>query len=200
MVQHARGEDLIEESLKSLEDEFGDRFVRIHRNCLVATDRVRRAAAHAGRACSPTLRDAPAAGSQPPLPAGAARAWSSRSEAHDPGTAAHRHPAERARALADRTRGGAPARAHPRPRRRAGADDHARRPDPRPAAGGRSAARACSSRNWRSRCCDGDADARRAFAEGRADDELDAGFVLAAILERDDPFDAFVRQPPRHAR
>ena len=26
----------IEESLKSLEDEFADRFVRIHRNCLVA--------------------------------------------------------------------------------------------------------------------------------------------------------------------
>ena len=36
VVHHARGEDLIEESLKSLEDEFGDRFVRIHRNCLVA--------------------------------------------------------------------------------------------------------------------------------------------------------------------
>lgn len=36
IVHHARGEDLIEESLKSLEDEFGDRFIRIHRNCLVA--------------------------------------------------------------------------------------------------------------------------------------------------------------------
>ena len=36
IVHHARGEDLIEESLKSLEDEFPDRFVRIHRNCLVA--------------------------------------------------------------------------------------------------------------------------------------------------------------------
>jgi two-component system response regulator AlgR len=36
VVHHARGEDLIEESLKSLEDEFGDRFLRIHRNCLVA--------------------------------------------------------------------------------------------------------------------------------------------------------------------
>ncbi|RYZ69686.1 MAG: response regulator transcription factor, partial [Lysobacteraceae bacterium] len=36
VVHHARGEDLIEESLKSLEDEFGPRFVRIHRNCLVA--------------------------------------------------------------------------------------------------------------------------------------------------------------------
>lgn len=36
VVHHARGEDLVEESLKSLEDEFGDRFLRIHRNCLVA--------------------------------------------------------------------------------------------------------------------------------------------------------------------
>ncbi len=36
VVHHARGEDLIEESLKSLEEEFVERFVRIHRNCLVA--------------------------------------------------------------------------------------------------------------------------------------------------------------------
>lgn len=36
VVHHARGEDLIEESLRSLEEEFGERFVRIHRNCLVA--------------------------------------------------------------------------------------------------------------------------------------------------------------------
>ena len=36
VVHHARGEDLIEESLKSLEHEFAERFVRIHRNCLVA--------------------------------------------------------------------------------------------------------------------------------------------------------------------
>ena len=36
VVHHARGEDLIEESLKALESEFGERFVRIHRNCLVA--------------------------------------------------------------------------------------------------------------------------------------------------------------------
>ncbi|MBB1087172.1 response regulator transcription factor [Lysobacter sp. SG-8] len=36
VVHHAHGEDLIEESLKSLEEEFGERFVRIHRNCLVA--------------------------------------------------------------------------------------------------------------------------------------------------------------------
>ena len=38
LVHHARGEDLIEESLKSLEQEFSDRFQRIHRNCLVAND------------------------------------------------------------------------------------------------------------------------------------------------------------------
>ena len=36
VVHHARGEDLIEESLKSLDEEFDGRFVRIHRNCLVA--------------------------------------------------------------------------------------------------------------------------------------------------------------------
>ena len=36
VVHHARGEDLIEEPLKALEEEFGDRFVRIHRNCRVA--------------------------------------------------------------------------------------------------------------------------------------------------------------------
>lgn len=36
VVHHARGEDLLEESLKSLEEEFAEHFVRIHRNCLVA--------------------------------------------------------------------------------------------------------------------------------------------------------------------
>ena len=36
VVHHTRGEDLIEESLKSLELEFSDTFLRIHRNCLVA--------------------------------------------------------------------------------------------------------------------------------------------------------------------
>jgi two-component system response regulator AlgR len=38
LVHHARGEDLIEESLKALELEFAERFQRIHRNCLVAND------------------------------------------------------------------------------------------------------------------------------------------------------------------
>lgn len=40
VVHHARGEDLIEESLKSLEAEFATRFIRIHRNCLVARDEI----------------------------------------------------------------------------------------------------------------------------------------------------------------
>jgi len=74
VVHHARGEDLIEESLKSLELEFGDRFIRIHRNCLVASDEfaeLRRAAdgqVHAvlrhddvalevSRRCLPALRE-----------------------------------------------------------------------------------------------------------------------------------------------
>ncbi|PJJ99735.1 DNA-binding response regulator [Lysobacteraceae bacterium NML03-0222] len=38
VVHHSGGEDLIEESLKSLEEEFGERFLRIHRNCLIARD------------------------------------------------------------------------------------------------------------------------------------------------------------------
>ena len=35
-VRHRHGEILLEESLKALEGEFGDRFLRIHRNALVA--------------------------------------------------------------------------------------------------------------------------------------------------------------------
>ena len=40
IVHHEGGEVLIEESLKLLEQEFNDQFVRIHRNCLVATERI----------------------------------------------------------------------------------------------------------------------------------------------------------------
>ena len=40
VVHHARGEDLIEESLKALESEFAERFVRIHRNCLVGRNEI----------------------------------------------------------------------------------------------------------------------------------------------------------------
>jgi two-component system response regulator AlgR len=35
-VRHAKGEDLIEDSMRSLEEEFGTAFVRIHRNALVS--------------------------------------------------------------------------------------------------------------------------------------------------------------------
>ncbi len=37
-VYHAEGEDLIEDSLKRLESAFPDRFIRVHRNALVARD------------------------------------------------------------------------------------------------------------------------------------------------------------------
>lgn len=74
VVHHDGGEVLIEESLKTLEEEFQGRFVRIHRNCLVAIDRITalersgdggtsalvRGAAHAlevSRRCLPTVRD-----------------------------------------------------------------------------------------------------------------------------------------------
>jgi len=41
-VDHDNGQDLIDDSLKSLEAEFGDRFVRIHRGALIAVDRIER--------------------------------------------------------------------------------------------------------------------------------------------------------------
>lgn len=40
VVHWTGGEVLIEESLRALEEEFGDLFVRIHRNCLLAVDRI----------------------------------------------------------------------------------------------------------------------------------------------------------------
>lgn len=40
-VRHTGGDDLIEDSLRNLEQEFGPRFTRIHRNTLVATSRLR---------------------------------------------------------------------------------------------------------------------------------------------------------------
>ena len=36
-VRHRQGEDLIEDSLRALEEEFGELFVRVHRNALVST-------------------------------------------------------------------------------------------------------------------------------------------------------------------
>jgi len=41
-VHHAHGQDLIDESLKSLETEFADDFVRIHRGAIVAVDKIER--------------------------------------------------------------------------------------------------------------------------------------------------------------
>jgi two-component system response regulator AlgR len=41
-LRHDHGEVLLDEPLKALEDEFGDRFVRIHRNALVARERIER--------------------------------------------------------------------------------------------------------------------------------------------------------------
>jgi two-component system response regulator AlgR len=41
-VDHDNGHDLIDDSLKSLEAEFGDRFVRIHRGALIAVARIDR--------------------------------------------------------------------------------------------------------------------------------------------------------------
>jgi two-component system response regulator AlgR len=40
-IRTAEREYLLEESLTKLEDEFGKRFVRVHRNCLVARDAIR---------------------------------------------------------------------------------------------------------------------------------------------------------------
>ena len=41
-VRHVHGDDLIDESLKLLAREFADRFIRIHRNALVALKRIER--------------------------------------------------------------------------------------------------------------------------------------------------------------
>jgi two-component system, LytTR family, response regulator AlgR len=47
-VKHLKGEDLIEDSLKTLEEEFSATFVRIHRNALVNTKYLERIARDAG--------------------------------------------------------------------------------------------------------------------------------------------------------
>ncbi|MDP2504589.1 MULTISPECIES: LytTR family DNA-binding domain-containing protein [unclassified Oceanobacter] len=44
-----QGETLIDDSLRQLEEEFGDRFVRVHRSALVARDRIVRLEAQEGR-------------------------------------------------------------------------------------------------------------------------------------------------------
>ncbi|MBT8082367.1 MAG: LytTR family DNA-binding domain-containing protein [Gammaproteobacteria bacterium] len=56
-VDHDGGRDLIDDSLKSLEAEFGDRFVRVHRGALVAVDRIRRIDKNAEGKSRVVLRD-----------------------------------------------------------------------------------------------------------------------------------------------
>lgn len=48
-VRHSQGETLLDETLKDLELEFGDRFLRIHRNALVALDYVEGMELNAGQ-------------------------------------------------------------------------------------------------------------------------------------------------------
>jgi len=48
-VRHRQGELLIEASLSSLEEEFGDRFVRLHRNALARRDALRSLVREEGR-------------------------------------------------------------------------------------------------------------------------------------------------------
>ena len=59
VVHHVHGEDLIEESLRSLEEEFGTRFVRIHRNCLVSRERLQELRRTAAGQVQAVLRDVP---------------------------------------------------------------------------------------------------------------------------------------------
>ena len=56
-VHHAKGEDLIDEPLKSLETEFADRFVRIHRSVLVALAEIDRMERDAEGRSRVVLRD-----------------------------------------------------------------------------------------------------------------------------------------------
>lgn len=56
-VDHDNGENLIDDSLKSLEAEFGERFVRIHRGALIAVDRIERLEKNAAGKTRVVLRD-----------------------------------------------------------------------------------------------------------------------------------------------
>ncbi|WP_028770813.1 LytR/AlgR family response regulator transcription factor [Silanimonas lenta] len=60
VVHHARGEDLVEDSLKSLEAEFAPRFLRIHRNCLVAREQLVELRRNPDGSVYALLRDSPA--------------------------------------------------------------------------------------------------------------------------------------------
>lgn len=56
-VRHVDGEELIEESLKQLADEFTDKFVRIHRSLLVAIARIEALERLPDGSCRVRLRD-----------------------------------------------------------------------------------------------------------------------------------------------
>ncbi len=56
-VDHDNGHDLIDDSLKSIEAEFGDRFVRNHRSALIAVDRIERVEKNAEGRSRVVLRD-----------------------------------------------------------------------------------------------------------------------------------------------
>lgn len=58
-VKHRQGEDLIEESLRSLEDDLGNQFVRIHRNALVNSRLLQSIERDATGQHFVTLRDCP---------------------------------------------------------------------------------------------------------------------------------------------
>lgn len=57
VVRHAGGRLLIEESLASLEQEFGERFLRVHRNALIAVAHVRELARNNDGGWEVRLRD-----------------------------------------------------------------------------------------------------------------------------------------------
>ena len=59
VVHHTHGEDLIEEPLRKLEEEFSAQFVRIHRNCLVARRRLRELRRTPAGQVQAVLRDVP---------------------------------------------------------------------------------------------------------------------------------------------
>jgi two-component system response regulator AlgR len=59
VARHAGGEALLEESLRSLEERLGDRFVRVHRNALVARDAVVGLEKDAAGGCHLCLRGVP---------------------------------------------------------------------------------------------------------------------------------------------
>ena len=56
-VHHGEGEDLIDDSLKALEDEFAAEFVRIHRGALVKVESIDRIEREPGGKSRVILRD-----------------------------------------------------------------------------------------------------------------------------------------------